>query len=49
MKNDILQFKEKYYILSNFLRRELLKQNHDDSHTNHFEYEKILELFQRKY
>ncbi len=32
-----------------FLRKELLKQNHDDSHANHFEYEKILELFRKKY
>jgi hypothetical protein len=49
LKNDILYFEKKYYIFSNLLRRELLKQNHDDSHANHFEYEKILELFRRKY
>ncbi len=49
IKNDILHFEEKYYILSNLLRRELLKQNHDDFHANHFEYEKILELLRRKY
>jgi hypothetical protein len=49
MKNDILHFEERYYIFSNFLRRELLKQNHDDSHANHFEYEKIFELLRRKY
>jgi hypothetical protein len=49
VKNDILHFEKKYYILSNFLRKELLKQNHDDSHASHFEYEKILELFRRKY
>jgi hypothetical protein len=49
VKNDILYFEERYYISSNFLRRELLKQNHDDSHANHFEYEKILELLRRKY
>jgi hypothetical protein len=49
MKNDILHFEERYYILSNFLRRKLFKQNHDDFHANHFEYEKILELFRRKY
>ncbi len=49
MKNDILHFEEKYYIFSKFLRRELLKQNHDDSHASHFEYEKILELLWRKY
>jgi hypothetical protein len=49
LKNDILYFEKKYYIFSNFLRRELLKQNHDDFHANHFEYEKILELLRRKY
>ncbi len=49
MKNDILHFEERYYILSNFLRRELFKQNHDDFHANHFEYEKTFELFRKKY
>jgi hypothetical protein len=49
MKNDILHFEKKYYIFSNLLRRELFKQNHDDSHANHFEYEKTLELLRRKY
>jgi hypothetical protein len=49
MKNDILHFEKRYYILSSLLRRELLKQNHDDSHANHFEYEKILELLRKKY
>jgi hypothetical protein len=49
VKNDILHFEKRYYILSNLLRRELLKQNHDDSHASHFECEKILELLRRKY
>jgi hypothetical protein len=49
MKNDILHFEKKYYILASFLRKELFKQNHDDFHAKHFEYEKILELFRRKY
>jgi hypothetical protein len=49
MKNDILHFDEKYYILTSLLRRELLKQTHDDSHARHFEYEKIFELLRRKY
>jgi hypothetical protein len=48
MKNDILYFEEKYYILAKFLRK-LFKQNHDDFHAKNFEYEKILELFRRKY
>jgi hypothetical protein len=49
MKNDILHFEKKYYIFASFLRRKLFKQNYDDSHARHFEYEKILELFRRKY
>jgi hypothetical protein len=49
MKNDILHFEKKYYILASFLRRKLLKQNHNDFHARHFEYEKILELLQKKY
>jgi hypothetical protein len=49
VKNDILHFEERYYIFSSLLQRELLKQNHDDSHASHFEYEKILELLRRKY
>ncbi len=49
MKNDILHFEEKYYILTNLLRKELLKQNHSDFHAKHFEYEKILELLRKKY
>jgi hypothetical protein len=49
MKNDILHFEKRYYIFSNFLRKELFKQNDDDFHANHFEYEKTLELLRRKY
>jgi hypothetical protein len=49
IKNDILHFEERYYILSSLLRRELFKQNHDDLHANHFEYEKTFELLRRKY
>jgi hypothetical protein len=49
MKNDILHFEEKYYILANLLRKELFKQNHDDFHAKHFEYEKILKLLRKKY
>jgi hypothetical protein len=33
----------------NLIRRLLLKQNHDDSHTDHFEIKRILDLLQRKY
>jgi hypothetical protein len=49
MKNDILHFEKRYYIFSNLLRRKLLKQNHDDFHANHFEYEKTFELLRKKY
>jgi hypothetical protein len=49
VKNDILHFEKKYYILANFLRKELFKQNHDDFHAKHFEYEKIFELLRKKY
>ncbi len=49
MKNDILHFEEKYYIFASFLQRKLLKQNHDDFHAKHFEYENFFELFRRKY
>ncbi len=49
MKKKILHFEEKYYIFANFLRKELFKQNHEDFYVNYFEYNKIFELFQRKY
>jgi hypothetical protein len=49
MKNDILHFKNKYYILSNFLRRKLFKQNHDDFYANYFEYEKTFMFFRKKH
>jgi hypothetical protein len=49
IKNDILHFEKTYYIFSNFLRRKLFKQNHDDYYANYFEYEKIFELLRRKY
>ncbi len=49
IENDILHFEEKYYIFSSFLRKKLFKQNHDDFHANHFEYEKAFELLRRKY
>jgi transposase InsO family protein len=49
MENGILHFEGRYYIPSGLLRRELLKQNHDDPHAGHFGYEKTLELLRRKY
>jgi hypothetical protein len=49
MKNDILHFDKKYYIFTSFLRKELFKQNHNDFHATHIKYEKIFELFRKKY
>jgi hypothetical protein len=49
IKNKILHYNEKYYISSEQLRRELLRQNSDYSQAEHFEYDKILELLRRKY
>jgi hypothetical protein len=49
IKEKILHYNKKYYILSEQLRRELLKQNHDDSQTKHFEYDKFLKLLRWKY
>jgi hypothetical protein len=49
IENDLLRWKNKWYILSNLLKRELLKQNHDDSYVDHFEHERTLNLLKRKY
>jgi hypothetical protein len=49
IKNDLLRWENKWYIFSNLLKRELLKQNHDDSYVDHFEHEKTLNLLKRKY
>jgi hypothetical protein len=37
--------KKNTIFFASFLRRELFKQNHDDFHAKHFEYEKTFELF----
>jgi hypothetical protein len=49
IENDLLHWKNKWYIFSNLLKKELLKQNHDDSYADHFEHEKTLNLLKRKY
>jgi hypothetical protein len=49
IENDLLRWKNKWYILSNLLKKELLKQNHDDSYVDHFEHEKTLNLLKKKY
>jgi hypothetical protein len=49
IENDLLRWKNKWYILSNLLKRKLLKQNHDDSYVDYFEHEKTLNLLKKKY
>jgi hypothetical protein len=49
IENDLLRWENKWYILSNMLKRELLKQNHDDSYADHFEHKKTLNLLKKKY
>jgi hypothetical protein len=49
IENDLLRWKNKWYILLNLLKKEFLKQNHDDSYVDHFEHEKTLNLLKRKY
>jgi hypothetical protein len=49
IENDLLRWKNKWYILSNLLKREFLKQNHDDSYVDHFKHEKTLNLLKKKY
>jgi hypothetical protein len=49
IENDLLRWKNKWYILSNLLKKELLKQNHDDLYADHFEHEKTLNLLKKKY
>ncbi len=49
IENDLLRWKNKWYILSKFFKKELLKQNHDDSYVDHFEHEKTFDLLRRKY
>jgi hypothetical protein len=49
LKDELLCYKENWYVSSELIRRLLLKQNHDDSHANHFEVKRTLDLLQRKY
>jgi hypothetical protein len=49
IENDLLRWENKWYILSDLFRKELLKQNHDDSYADHFEHERTLNLLKRKY
>jgi hypothetical protein len=49
IENDLLRWENKWYVLSDLLKREFLKQNHDDSYVDHFEHERTLNLLKRKY
>ena len=49
IEDKILCFKGKWYIPHGLLRRELLRQNHDDPNAGHFGYARTLELLRRKY
>ncbi len=49
IENDLLRWKNKWYVLSNLLKRKFLKQNHDDSYADHFEHKRTLNLLKRKY
>jgi vacuolar-type H+-ATPase catalytic subunit A/Vma1 len=49
IENDLLRWENKWYILLKFFKRELLKQNHDDSYADYFEHEKTFDLLKRKY
>jgi hypothetical protein len=49
IENDLLRWKNKWYILSKFFKKEFLKQNYNDSYVDHFEHEKTFDLLKKKY
>jgi hypothetical protein len=49
IENDLLRWKNKWYILSKLFKKEFLKQNHDDSYVDHFKHERIFDLLKKKY
>ncbi len=49
LDDDLLCFKNVWYVLANLMRRLLFKQNHDDFHANHFDVKRTLDLMKRKY
>jgi hypothetical protein len=50
LKNDFLNFRERYYVFEKeFLRIKLLKRHYDDILTDHFDVKKKIELFSRQY
>jgi hypothetical protein len=49
VKDDILCRENRWYILPDLLRTELLKRNHDDLNARHFDVLRTTELIKRKY
>jgi hypothetical protein len=49
LNDDLVCFKNVWYVFADLMRRLLLKQNHDDFHANHFDVKRTLELLKRKY
>ncbi len=49
LDDDLVCFKNAWYVLANLMRRLLFKQNHEDFHASHFDVKKTLELLKRKY
>ena len=46
---DIFCYKNRWYISFDFLKKEFLKRNHDDSNANHFDFKRNLKIIHRKY
>ena len=49
IQENILRYKNKWYISFDFLKKEFLKRNHDDLNANHFKFKRILKIIHRKY
>ena len=49
IQENIFCYKNRWYISFDFLKREFLRQNHDDSNANHFDFKRILKIIHRKY
>ncbi len=49
LDDDLVCFKNVWYVLADLMRRLLFKQNHDDFHASHFDVKRTLELLKRKY
>ena len=42
-------YKNRLYILFDFLKRKFLKRNHDDSNASHFDFKRTLKIIHKKY